>query len=166
MPLLVADPTPRCSLRLEDNILADLTRPIYDLRSTQCRLVMKSLQWMALGSSNKQLLEYQLTGYRVECTSRLAEAALLRYATEDMYCTKSIYQTLTFVAYLQVRLWDLASQRCAGIVATGSGGRAFVTSLTSAWPGTDLLVAGLSNGHINVLDLRCDMTDYTRPSLL
>lgn len=56
---------------------------------------------------------------------------------------------------VQVRLWDLAAQRCVGRVATGSGSaKPFVTSLTSAWPGTDLLVVGLSNGHINVLDLR------------
>lgn len=55
----------------------------------------------------------------------------------------------------QVRLWDLEAQRCAGAVPTGgTSGRALVTSMTSAWPGTDLLVVGLSNGHINVLDLR------------
>jgi len=50
----------------------------------------------------------------------------------------------------QVRAWDLAAQRCVGRVATGSGSaKPFVTSLpASAWPGTDLLVVGLSNGHI------------------
>jgi hypothetical protein len=57
-----------------------------------------------------------------------------------------------------VRLWDLDAQRCAGIVgsasSTHSSSMPFVTSLTSAWPGTNLLVAGLSNGHVNVLDLR------------
>lgn len=61
-----------------------------------------------------------------------------------------------------VRIWDLQSQQCVSVVPinvlAGAGGGVppamHVTSLTTAWPGTDIVAAGTSNGTIQILDLR------------
>jgi hypothetical protein len=60
-----------------------------------------------------------------------------------------------------VRVWDLQAERCLMQVPVNvfSGGSQtsssmHVTSLSTAWPGTDVLIAGTSNGNIQVLDLR------------
>ena len=55
-----------------------------------------------------------------------------------------------------VRLWDLKTQRCAGLlrVPDRGGVPAVVTAFTSAWPSDSLVVAGTASGLIHVLDTR------------
>ena len=85
-----------------------------------------------------------------------------------------------------VRIWDLASERCAAVLPLaggGGGGGAFdpapfgsppgggggggggmnVTSLCAAWPGTDILVAGTAGGAIQVLDMRVGSAGRASP---
>ena len=72
-----------------------------------------------------------------------------------------------------LRLWDLGAERCTAAIsldtphpsatttsssvvagAIGGGSGCFVTSLSSAWPGTPILVLGTSMGAIHVVDTR------------
>jgi hypothetical protein len=65
-----------------------------------------------------------------------------------------------------VRIWDLQAEKCvavaptfagagmAGLAGASASAGMNVTSMTSAWPGTDILTAGTSSGAIQVLDLR------------
>jgi regulator-associated protein of mTOR len=67
-----------------------------------------------------------------------------------------------------MRLWDLASLRCTGLLhlgggggggsggsgGGGGGGGARVTCLSSAWPGESVVVAGTASGAIHVCDTR------------
>lgn len=61
-----------------------------------------------------------------------------------------------------VRIWDLQTQQCTSVVPINVFAGAFagvppamhVTSLTTAWPGTDVIAAGTSNGTIQLIDLR------------
>jgi regulator-associated protein of mTOR len=71
-----------------------------------------------------------------------------------------------------VRIWDLAKERCSAILPVSggpsaaydaSGGGMHVTSLTSAWPGTDIVIAGTSGGAIQVLDMRVGAAGRASP---
>jgi regulator-associated protein of mTOR len=55
-----------------------------------------------------------------------------------------------------VRLWDLKTQRCSGLIRVPDRGGvpAVVTAFTSAWPSDSLIVAGTASGLIHVLDTR------------
>eukprot|EP01138_Halocafeteria_seosinensis_P008891 gb/GECG01009087.1/.p1 GENE.gb/GECG01009087.1/~~gb/GECG01009087.1/.p1 ORF type:complete len:2296 (+),score=216.87 gb/GECG01009087.1/:1-6888(+) len=51
-----------------------------------------------------------------------------------------------------VRVWDLDCAQCIGLMPSGSD--SCVTSLTTSWPGSGVLVAGCGNGTITLLDTR------------
>jgi regulator-associated protein of mTOR len=52
-----------------------------------------------------------------------------------------------------LRLWDMLSMRCSGLLHTGREGGS-ITCISSAWPGDSILICGTAGGAIHVLDTR------------
>ena len=51
-----------------------------------------------------------------------------------------------------VRLWDVDRAQCIGLMPSGSD--SCITSLTTAWPGSGVLLSGCGNGTLTLLDTR------------